>query len=84
MSKYFHKGDFENSRRVSSKRFLVPSEAETKKRMDFSLKAYKRLMQEVFSSLETVRLCDEKIDILSADSLSNEKIQDFIELIFKS
>ena len=84
VSKYFHKGDFENSRRVSSRRFLVPSEAETKKRMDFSLKAYKRLMQEVFSSLETVRLCDEKIDILSADSLSNEKIQDFIKLIFKS
>lgn len=80
--KYFHKCDFEKSRRVSSRRFLIPSETETKKRMDFSLKAYKRLMQEVFSSLETVRLCDEEMDRLSTDSFSYEKEKEFLEIIF--
>lgn len=84
VSKYFHKGDFEKSRKVSSGRFLVPSEAETKKRMDFSLKAYKRLMQEVFSSLETVKLCDREMDRLTADSFSNDKLQEVFKKVFKS
>ncbi len=82
--KYFHKCDFEKSRRVSSGRFLVPSETKTKKRMDFSLKAYKRLMQEIFSSLETVRLCDEEINRLSTDLFSDEKERYFLERIFST
>ncbi len=60
--KYYHKCDFEKCRRVSARRFLIPTEVETKKRMDFSFKAYKRLMQEVFSSLDTVKQCDIKIE----------------------
>lgn len=82
--KYFHKCDFEKSRRVSSRRFLIPSEIETKKRMEFSLKAYKRLMQEVFSSLETVNLCDEEMNRLSADLFSYDKQRDFLEKLFSS
>ena len=70
--KYFHKCDFENSRRVSAGRFLIPSENETKKRMDFSFKAYKRLMQEVFSSLETVKFCDNEIESLQSSDFQAE------------
>lgn len=70
--KYFHQCDFPKSRRVSANRFLVPSPSETKKRMDFSLKAYRRLMQEVFSSLETVKYCDGMIEALCQNDFSEE------------
>ena len=82
--KYFHKCYFEKCRRVSSARFLVPSETETKKRMDFSFKAYKRLMQEVFSSLETVNLCDEEIDRFSAEPILYDRQAEFVEKLFSS
>lgn len=79
--KYFHKSDFEKCRRVSARRFLVPSEVETKKRMDFSFKAYKRLMQEAFVSLETVESCNKKLDSLSGNDFS-EAIGNIMKKLF--
>lgn len=70
--KYFHKSDFKNSRRVSANRFLFPPLYETKKRMDFSFKAYRRLMQEVFCSLETVKFCDGMLESLNQCDFSEE------------
>ena len=84
VSKYFHKGDFENCRKVYASRFIVSSNAETKNRMDFSHKAYKRLMQEVFSSLKTVKLCDEELDRLSAGSFLYYNERGFFENLFSS
>lgn len=82
--KYYHKCDFEKCRRVSARRFLIPSEAETKQRMDFSFKAYKRLMQEVFSSLETVRQCDIKIEEKMQKNSLEEDIGNIMKKIFCS
>lgn len=79
--KYFHKCDFEKCRRVSASRFMIPASSDTKKRMDFSFKAYRRLMQEVFSSLETVKFCDKMLDNLSNDDFRKEKDK-FIQKLF--
>lgn len=82
--KYFHKGDFKNCRKVYSSRFLVSSDTQTKNRMDFSIKAYKRLMREVFSSLEIVNLCDEELNRLSAEDFSVSDTREFLENLFSS
>ena len=80
--KHFHKADFEKCRKVSSKRFMIESEAETKRRMDFSFKAYKRLMQEVFSSLETVSLYDKELENHTVRNFQEEKIGIVLQKIF--
>lgn len=61
VNKYYHKADLQPCRKTFAGRFMVDG-AENKNRMDFSFKAYKRLMQEVFSSLETVEYCDSELD----------------------
>lgn len=61
-SKYYHRDDFENSRKIYSKRFLFRSVENVKLRTDFCLRAYRSLMNEVFSSLEEIESCDRKLD----------------------
>ena len=77
--KHYHRADFENGRRVSAGRFLSSEESLTKRRMDFSFKAYKRLMQEVFSSLENVRECDAELDRLTYTASSEQTIANIIQ-----
>ncbi len=66
--KHYHRANFSNSRKVFTKRFFTSDVSEMKNRMDFSMKAYKRLMQEVFSSLERVKKCDERLDEICSDA----------------
>lgn len=80
--KHFHKGDFRNCKKSYSARFLVPENTETKKRMDFSFKAYKRLMQEVFSSLKTVKKCDDELNMLLSENTTAAKERKIIEILF--
>lgn len=69
-SKYYHRGDFENSRKIYAKRFKYQSAENIKLRTDFSLKAYRSLLNEVFASLEKIRECDRRLNgifLLAAD-----------------
>ena len=79
--KYYHRADFENVRRVSAGRFLVNREGTAKHRMDFSFKAYKRLMQEVFASLENVRMCDIELDSLFYEENTEQAVSNIIQNI---
>ena len=80
--KHFHKGDFRNCKKSYSARFLDSESTETKKRMDFSFKAYKRLMQEVFSSLKTVKMCDGELNMMCSDFPSDDKEREILEILF--
>ncbi len=60
--KHYHKPDFANSRKISAGRFLTEESFKTKNRVDFSFKAYRHLMQEVFVSLKEIKHCDEELD----------------------
>ena len=62
VSKYYHRADFPNSRKTFAKRFLKASADQTKHRIDFSLKAYRKLMNEAFASLEAVDKCNRELD----------------------
>lgn len=66
-SKYYHRDDFENSRIVYAKRFLLRSAEEKKQRIDFSRTAYKKLMDEAFYSLKKCEECDKKLDEIFYD-----------------
>lgn len=79
--KHFHRADFVNGRRISAGRFLLPDESSAKRRMDFSFKAYKRLMQEVFVSLEGVRECDNQLDGLCYPDNSERIISKIIQTV---
>ena len=79
--KYYHRADFENVRRVSAGRFLVNHESTAKHRMDFSFKAYRRLMQEVFASLENVRMCDIELDSLFYEENTEQAVSNIIQKI---
>ncbi len=79
--KHYHRADFENGRRVSAGRFLSSDESLTKRRMDFSFKAYKRLMQEVFASLENVRVCDDELDSLFYEENTEQAVSNIIQKI---
>ncbi len=71
-SKHYHRADFPQSRRIFAGRFLQGNGITAKNRLDFSFKAYKRLMQEVFSSLEAVQRCDERLnEFYSNDEIDN-------------
>lgn len=82
VNKHFHKADFHNCRKVFTGRFMTVGGAENKNRMDFSFKAYKRLMQEVFSSLETVEFCDSELDKIANKNNDNEKIGKTLQKVF--
>lgn len=79
--KYYHRADFENGRRVSAGRFLVNHESTAKHRMDFSFKAYRRLMQEVFMSLENVRVCDDELDGLCYPKNDKQAVSDIVNAL---
>ena len=61
-SKYYHRDDFENSRRIYAKRFMYQNAENIKLRTDFSLKAYRSLMNEAFASLEKIGECDRRLN----------------------
>lgn len=61
-SKYYHRDDFENARKIYAKRFLKPSIENIKNRLDFNVKTYRNLMDEVFVSLEKVNKSDKELD----------------------
>lgn len=79
--KHYHRADFKNSRIVSARRFLLSDESSTKRRMDFNFKAYKRLMREVFTSLESVRECDIQLDELIYTQDSAQTVSDIVKKI---
>ena len=80
--KHYHKGDFAKSRRVFYGRFLSDSGDQTKRRMDFSLKAYRRLMQEVFTSLNEVKKYDKERENLTDKSVEDEKTGNILQMLF--
>ncbi len=61
-SKYYHRDDFENSRKIYAKRFMLKDAESIRQRTDFSLKAYRSLMNEVFGSLEKIKECDRRLN----------------------
>lgn len=61
-SKYYHRDDFENARKIYAKRFLYPSVESIKNRIDFSVKTYRNLMDEVFVSLEKIKKTETEVD----------------------
>ena len=77
VNKYYHKADIQPCRQTFSGRFLTDG-ADNKKRMDFSFKAYKRLMQEVFASLEAVEYCDSELDKIPTQN-SDEMSERFLQ-----
>ncbi len=82
--KHYHKGDFKRSRRVFYGRFLSSSSEQTRHRMDFSMKAYRRLMQEVFFSLEEIKKCDNELESLADNEFAEEQIGNILQLLFGS
>lgn len=61
-SKYYHHAEFENCKTVYAKQFMLSNVENIKNRIDFSLKAYRNLMNEVFTSLERINKCNRIID----------------------
>lgn len=82
--KHFHRAYFEKGRRIFAVRFMSDSETSTKRRMDFSFKAYRRLMKEVFVSLESVREYDEALDFLLFNGDSADRIREITQEILDS
>ncbi len=81
VDKHHHKAELHNVKKTFAARFITDS-TENKKRLDFSFKAYKSLMQEVFSSLETVEYCDSELDKMMYTD--NEKAEKYIQFMFDS
>lgn len=79
--KHYHRAYFENGRRISASRFLSTDESTTKHRLDFSFKAYRRLMQEVFTSLENVRMCDIELDSLFYEENTEQAVSNIIQKV---
>lgn len=81
VNKFYHKADFPQGRKTFSARFMLDS-TESKNRMDFSFKAYKRLMQEVFYSLEVVEYCDSELDKIEANENTDEIVSNVLHKFF--
>ena len=80
VSKHYHRADFNNSRRVFAKRFISQSSEQIKHRMDFSLKAYRKMMDEAFDSIEEKQMCDKALDCIfygatDIDRLTKETVK---------
>lgn len=83
-SKYYHRADFENSRKIYAKRFMFPDVDDIKFRVDFSLKAYRKLMDEVFVSLEKVKQIDKNIDRIYSENFDcNEINKKLFSILFE-
>ncbi len=81
-SKHYHKADFIGGRKIFASRFITDA-AENKNRIDFSFKAYKRLMQEVFSSLEKAEFCDSELDKILVNN-DCDTAGDFLQALFRT
>lgn len=81
VSKYYHKSDIQPNRKTFAGRFMTDS-TDNKNRMDFSFKAYKRLMQEVFSSLEMVEYCDSELDKIPFEQKYSEISGNILQNLF--
>lgn len=80
-SRYFHRSDFKNERKIYAKRFLFSSADSIKIRTDFSLKAYRAMMNEVFVSLQEIEKCDKILDSIYYNSTDMEQLKTGIEQI---
>lgn len=80
-SRYYHRSDFRNERKIYAKRFLFPSADSIKIRTDFSLKAYRAMMNEVFVSLREVEKCDKILDLIYYNSTDMEQLKTSVEQI---
>ncbi len=81
VNKHYHNITLKNAHNTSATRFLNDGN-ENKNRIDFSLKAYRSLMQEVFNSLETVEYCDSELDKFSTED--TQVIGKTLQLIFET
>ena len=81
VNKYYHKAELQPCRKTFAGRFLADG-AENKNRMDFSFKAYKRLMQEVFSSLEAAEYCDSELDKIPLRQNEAEITEKYLKVCF--
>lgn len=77
-SKYYHRDDFENARKIYAKRFLKPSVENIKNRLDFNVKTYRNLMDEVFVSLEKIQKTDRELDRIFLAKTDFEAIENEI------
>ena len=73
-SKHYHRDDFNNARKIYAKRFLYPSVENIKVRTDFSIRTYRRLMDEVFTSLENIKKTDRIVDKLFFENTDTDKL----------
>lgn len=82
-SKHFHRADFENSRKIYAKRFVYRSADEIKIRTDFSLKAYRQLMNEAFASLKRIDELNRRLDGIYYGRTDFSALKNYIsELLF--
>ena len=82
-SKHYHRDDFPHARKIYAKRFLSRSVENIKQRTEFSLKAYRSLMNEAFDSLKKVDDCDRRLDGIIYESTDFSKLNKTIaDLIF--
>lgn len=80
-SKYYHRDDFKNCRKIYAKRFLFSSVENIKVRTDFSIRTYRKLMNEVFVSLERVKETDKKLDEVSLKNTDINEINKSVKSI---
>lgn len=71
-SEYYHRAEFKNSRKVFATRFHTSESEKTKQRVDFTLKAYHSLMNEVFDSVRQINCCDKRLNFIYAPATDFE------------
>lgn len=80
-SRYYHRSDFRNERKIYAKRFLFSSVDSIKFRTDFTLKAYRTMMNEVFVSLQEIEKCNKNLDSIYYGATDIEKLKSKAEQI---
>lgn len=78
-SKYYHRSDFENERKIYAKRFLNSSVENIKFRREFSQKAYRKMMNEVFASLDEFEKCNRQLDRIYSEIIDKKQLRIFAE-----
>lgn len=73
-SKHFHHTDFRNERKIYSRRFLSPSADNIAIRRDFSLRAFEKMVTEIFVSLKKCEEIDCKLDELFYNSTDTKQL----------
>ena len=80
-SKHYHRDDFNNVRKIYAKRFLYPSVENIKVRTDFSIRTYRRLMDEVFVSLENIKETNRNLDKIILVNTDINKLNKIVKSI---